>query len=238
MGGRVGSITTEIIADGLVFNMDAANRASYVPNATTTFNTIDLSSSGSLTNGVNFLQPPISSSCWDFDGTDDYIKFPSAANVVPLNDITVSVWQYLVGRDSTAMMASNGSGGNEFLIYNGYSGLIDNKIAAVFDNSALSTWLTSSIVPNLNEWLNITVTRDSNTVSLYLDGQLNVQKTQTTTLNFGSAPLFIGVDVDSGNEGSLGNYFEGNIGCIQMYNRTLSSTEVLHNYNALKLRFE
>ena len=29
MSGRVGSITTDIIADGLVFNMDAANRASY-----------------------------------------------------------------------------------------------------------------------------------------------------------------------------------------------------------------
>ena len=43
MGGRVGSITTEIIEDGLVFNMDAANRASYIPDATTTFNTIDLS---------------------------------------------------------------------------------------------------------------------------------------------------------------------------------------------------
>ena len=32
MSGRVGSITTDIIADGLVFNMDAANRASTIPN--------------------------------------------------------------------------------------------------------------------------------------------------------------------------------------------------------------
>ena len=42
MSGRVGSITTDIIADGLVFNMDAANRASTIPSSTTTktFNTI------------------------------------------------------------------------------------------------------------------------------------------------------------------------------------------------------
>jgi hypothetical protein len=52
MSGRVGSITTDIIADGLVFNMDAANRASYIPDATTAFNTIDLSNSGSLINGT------------------------------------------------------------------------------------------------------------------------------------------------------------------------------------------
>ena len=43
MSGRVGSITTGIIADGLIFNMDAANRASYVPDATLSYNTTDLS---------------------------------------------------------------------------------------------------------------------------------------------------------------------------------------------------
>ena len=36
MSGRVGSITTDIIADGLVFNMDAANRASYPRTGPTT----------------------------------------------------------------------------------------------------------------------------------------------------------------------------------------------------------
>ena len=35
MSGRVGSITTDIIADGLVFNMDAANRACYPKTGTT-----------------------------------------------------------------------------------------------------------------------------------------------------------------------------------------------------------
>ena len=33
------------------------------------------------------------------------------------------------------------------------------------------------------------------------------------------------------------NYFEGNIGCIQIYNRALSSTEILQNHNSLKGRF-
>ena len=45
MSGRVGSITTDIIADGLIFNMDAANRASTIPSTstTTTFNTLNTS---------------------------------------------------------------------------------------------------------------------------------------------------------------------------------------------------
>ena len=39
MSGKIGSITTDIIKNGLVFNMDAANRASYVPYATASYNT-------------------------------------------------------------------------------------------------------------------------------------------------------------------------------------------------------
>ena len=85
MGIRRGSISTPIIADGLVFNMDAANRASYVPNATASFNTskplgtnsISSSLAGQLYNDTSFLSPPTSASCWTFDGTDDYID-PSA----------------------------------------------------------------------------------------------------------------------------------------------------------------
>ena len=33
------------------------------------------------------------------------------------------------------------------------------------------------------------------------------------------------------------NFFKGNIGPVHIYNRALSSNEVLHNYNALKGRF-
>ena len=74
MGGRVGSITTEIIADGLVFNMDAANRASYVPDATTSYNTTDLSISGSLQD--TGMYSSINEGTWVFDGIDDCIHFP------------------------------------------------------------------------------------------------------------------------------------------------------------------
>tara|TARA_R110001606_G_scaffold366977_1_gene522337 strand:- start:29 stop:226 length:198 start_codon:yes stop_codon:yes gene_type:complete len=62
MGGRVGSITTEIIEDGLVFNMDAANRASYPIQRTlataesgSCFNTLDLSQSGSFISDPQFI---------------------------------------------------------------------------------------------------------------------------------------------------------------------------------------
>ena len=54
MGIRRGSISTPIIADGLVFNMDAANRASYPKSGTIITNTIS-NTTGSLINDHIFL---------------------------------------------------------------------------------------------------------------------------------------------------------------------------------------
>ncbi len=72
-----GSITTPIVTDGLVFNMDAANRASTIPSTSTlkTFNTIDLTQSGSIITDSTWEDgsPPT----FNFDGTDGYISLPA-----------------------------------------------------------------------------------------------------------------------------------------------------------------
>ena len=40
MSGKIGSITTDIISDGLVFNVDPANRACYPKTGTTVADTV------------------------------------------------------------------------------------------------------------------------------------------------------------------------------------------------------
>jgi len=64
MSGRVGSITTDIIADGLVFNMDAANRASYIGTGTNVNDTVS-QTTGSLRGGVGFED--VNFGIFDFD---------------------------------------------------------------------------------------------------------------------------------------------------------------------------
>jgi hypothetical protein len=173
-----------------------------------------------------------------FDGVNDYVRISNASTFMPTNDITIGGWQYLTGRDSTFMMCSDGSGGNELLIYNGFTGLINEKTAIAFNSPPGTTfWLISNNILPLNQWIYIIGTRESGVVKLFINGVLDGSNTQTGTLSFGSSPLFIGVDVDSGTEGSLGNYFNGNIAQVQIYNRALSATEILQNYNATKTRF-
>ena len=95
MSGRVGSITTGIIADGLVFNMDAANRASYIPNATTSYNTLDLNQSGSLQddNGSGMYSSD-NQGTWVFDGIDDYIQplVNGKGTIFDTQTFTIQAW--------------------------------------------------------------------------------------------------------------------------------------------------
>ena len=89
MGIRRGSISTPIIADGLILNMDAANRASYVPNVPDCLNTADLTQSGSFVNSPGYITQPISSSCWEFDGCDCYIDISDSDSMNIPNNITL-----------------------------------------------------------------------------------------------------------------------------------------------------
>ena len=71
---RLGEIKTDIIENGLVFNIDPANRASTIPVSTveTSFNTVNLSQSGSFSDNGIFDSSTITPS-FAFGGTDDYI---------------------------------------------------------------------------------------------------------------------------------------------------------------------
>ena len=243
MGGRVGSITTEIIADGLVFNMDAANRASYVPNATTTFNTIDLSSSGSLTNGVNFLQPPISSSCWDFDGSDDYIELGQidSSNPISFAGTTENTWEAWINSKGTGdgyqriIDKSSAGGGIDgyFLSLGTTAG--DGRIWCKIENqTGIDNVAISGYTDNV--WQHLVVTRVNNTTNgwkIYLNGVL---KDERDSGNDTIPTDTTGCRIGSWNH-STAREFNGQIAAVRLYNRALSSTEVLHNYNALKGRF-
>ena len=83
MGIRRGEITTKIVSDGLVYNLDPGNRASTIPVSTveTSFNTVNLSQSGSFSDNGIFDSSTISPS-FAFGGTDDNIDIDSLKSVL------------------------------------------------------------------------------------------------------------------------------------------------------------
>lgn len=234
MAGFTG--TPPIVTDGLVFVVDAANYESYPGSGTTWYDLSGNGNNGTLTNGPIFDSGNGGSIV--FDGSNDYIRVPSAQSFIPTTNMTIEVWQYMEGRDSTILMATDGNGANEVLLYNGWANLINEKFGVAFNSPSVNTWLVSNITPPLNTWTHICVTKNGTTVSLYFNTVFDNSNTQIGDVSVGvNSPLLIGVDADSGNEGNLGNYFEGNLSNIKIYNRVLSADEITQNYNALKSRF-
>jgi len=115
MSGRVGSITTDIIADGLVFNMDAANRASTIPisNVETSFNTINTSISGAFSDNGIFDSSTITPS-FAFGGTDDYINCGNQSSLSFTSNFSVCAWMKSSDQTSYAVAVAKSDS-------NGYS---------------------------------------------------------------------------------------------------------------------
>ena len=223
----MGSITTDIIKNGLVFNMDAANRASYVPDATTSFNTINLSESGSFVNDPTFISPPTSASCWDFDGSDDYINCGTDSSLKPTSAYSVSGWFKLDGLVATQKTIISNDNNSGYMTW-----VANDKLWFYHFDTGWRT-ITSNTTLVADTWYHFALTWDlsSTTGKMYINGVYDNQNTSFNQVTYLSTPVYIGTYGPS-------VYYEGNIANVQIYSRTLSSTEVLHNYNALKSRFE
>jgi len=244
MSGRVGSITTDIVVDGLVFNMDAANRASYPKSGTTVTDTIDYDKSISNTGIINNSNDSTFFSTdqkgiFLFDGVDDYIQVNGSTNSGLnrpgiTNQITLEAWCYtktfnvsyerIIARRLAAtplpyMLGLSTTGGNKYGFYlSGISGYGPAE-------------LTSSTGVALNQWVHLVGTSDNVTRKIYINGVLDQSN------SYSSGIYSTNIDLQIGRQLSGGYDYNGDISAIRIYDRALSSTEVLHNYNALKGRF-
>ena len=215
-----------IVTSGLVLALDAADKNSY-PGTGTNWN--DLSGNnyiGTLTNGPTFNSNNRGSIV--FDGVDDYVELNTTNIITGTNPFTIECW---FNRNYTA---------------NGYGELFGNygpgyssapylwfATAGLYINGSVYISNYSTVTLGLHY---MSCTRDSsgNTV-VYLDGISKATGVLTTSV--GGVPNFrIGADTNSAG-GAGGEQFNGSIYTVRVYNKVLTATEVLQNYNATKTRF-
>jgi hypothetical protein len=218
-----------VVTNGLVLALDAGDRNSYVSGSTTW---IDLAgtNNGTLTNGPTFNSG--SGGSIVFDGSNDYVNVSSSNSLNITGDLTLTCWIYCTGR----------SGFYRTIISKNYA--LDNptyEIGVASINKLY--WYGNGIAKfgpttiNLNQWYNLSVTINSTakTGVLYINGNVELNMSGLATQLTGSNPLYIGVDAPTGvGEQS---FFIGSISSTQIYNKALSASEVLQNYNAQKSKF-
>ena len=219
MGIDIGPIET---TDGLVLHLDAANTRSYPGSGNTVYDLSGFGNTSALTNGPTYNSSNLGA--FVLDGSNDYILVNSQANILSKTAYTKIAYIYISNFSTVNNIISGGfSGQHAFWMF----GTV--KLNAGHNGS----WATvvGATTLSLNTWYFAAVTYSNSTGwKLYLNGREDGTSADTTTFT-GNQEIVIGAY-------SSGNNFTGRISNIQVYNRALSATEILQNYNATKGRYK
>ena len=212
------------INSGSVFELDFADKNCYPGTGTTVYDLSSFRTNGSVMNGATFVAAGAISS-FSFDGVDDHLTFPYNSNQMsfPDNNATISVWFKFNSSDTLGSLITQ-RGNSGFQLYvNGSKFYVDGGgTAGVFTTHNLN---------NGNNYNAVAVfDRTNSLLRLYLNGIADntvaytgsIQDTFTILLaksNYGDGPL------------------AANIYAAQVFNRVLTASEILQNYNYNRGRF-
>ena len=208
-----------IVSNGLLMYIDAANTRSYSGSGNTALGLIT-GIDGTLVNGVGFTTA--NNGAFTFDGSNDYINFGNSS-AVQQSSGTLSAW---------AKASSPGGGYRGIIAKQGAYGLFyTDSVLVAYDWTADAPRSTGINIAD-NTWKNVVLTYQSgvsNGTRIYING---VSVLTTTITIFNQINNLFG-----GAEANASQFASCQVSSFKMYNRVLTATEVLQNYNASKKRF-
>lgn len=209
----------------LVLSIDAANPKSYIGTGTSCTDLSGNGYNGTLNGGTTFS----TSNCGEFvfDGVNGYISVSSMYNFATSNQLTAIVW----AKSATSTWNDYGfiiSKRDQFIIHPN----ISTKDVACYVNTTTAGWQAASFtVSNIQVYNQYCMTYNAGPLITYLNGVYASSINANATLSSDAG------EVDVGRDDGLSRYLNGRIGLVQVYNRALSATEILQNYNSFKSRF-
>ena len=217
----------KMVTDGLVLSLDAANTKSYPKSGTTWADLSGNSNTGTLTNGPTFSAGNMGGIV--FDGVDDYCRVQNFTSMNVQGPGTVTYWGKFSnlgssGVHKTALTITNGLGTSALQV-----GLRDAQ-GIVWKSGGVT--LLSYNTPTLNRITQWTLTFDNSNLQMYIDGILTNSTTSAVAQTATAADFYLATFRTDALEA-----FSGTIYSSAVYNRVLTASEVLQNYNATKSRF-
>ena len=228
--GNVGSITItgglqiftpeSIVTNGLTLQLDAGNSASYPGSGIIwtdiagTEENIELVNSPTFTSGTPAY--------FTFNGSDQFGTGNSA--VLSSTSYTKSVWFYLNGYNDNNLVSSDTGGHFMYLsvtdrIYSGHTDWGDYLAYPSTATISLSTWYNATLTFNTTDGMVLYI--NGNQDSIYTDNKSALPGDGSTNIaTFGGGFLL-----------------NGRIAKVYCYSRSLTSAEVLQNYNSDKSQF-
>ena len=217
---------TNIIRRGLVFYVDASSVESYIGSGTS-WN--DISGNGlasTLVNGPTYNSANGGSIV--FDGTNDYVSLGDSNIFKITNEVSVFSWVNINAAsewDGIFGAGSDSGGFMHFQIYNG-------GVNAFLYGPNVGYDRLDGVNLTAGTWNEVGLTFGGTTLKMFINGQQ-----LATTASGASNNLSFASDIRIGRVHDDSRFFGGKIANCKVYNRTLASAEVLHNYNIQKSRF-
>ncbi len=193
---------------------------------------------GVLQTGATASAPGFDGTAFSFDGINGFVQFPDAPAFHPAV-FTVEAWVNFRSLDSSG----NGApAGQQYIVFkqntrnDNFEGINLSKgrgtgdffIFGVSSASGQAAELHSSTLVVTGAWYHVAGVRTSNSIQLYINGQLQAQTNVSFPQDYGTLPLFFGTSGQSFWDRKLNGWLDE----VSLYNRALSSNEIASIYAA------
>lgn len=216
-----------IVTDGLSVYLDAANARSYSGSGNTWYNLVTGAIGGTIV-GSGFSS--FNNGYFTFNGSQ-YMTF-SATPPVGQSTLssTVEIISYRNTYDFGVMFGGGGYSANQSYWF-GHRNASDNFMMAYFANDSDTT------TPTVNAAWNQYVAVFDNSIgrrATYYNGKI-LKNEASGVSNTTNSSYFLGAFRES--VGTPAYQYNGRIASLKIYNRVLSDSEILQNFNAMKARY-
>lgn len=211
----------DIVRSGLTLHVDAASPRSYSGTGTAWNDLSEKKNNATLING-----PTYSNGVLTFDGSNDYAEAASVNSFSGMPGLSLCMWVIINSGYGTMISKTEVAGTTyDFVYYAGVSTLGQR----MFINSDANPYYNSNTYLTPYTWTFISMCYSGSKIDFYLNGQsVFTSASSIGTVNNNHSLVRIG--------NFKAEYLNGKSSAVYIYNRYLSSTEILQNYNATKSR--
>jgi hypothetical protein len=215
-----------IVTNGLTLRLDASNLASYPGSGSTWTDIAGTAQNITLVNSPTYTSA--SPAYFTFNGSNQ--RGSGTGAVLASTSYTKSVWFYLNAYADNNIVSS--ATGGHYMFFGNVSDR--TKLYAGNSNWTVPDYLShlqSTTSFSLNTWYNATITfNTTDGMTLYVNGVFDKLYTSVKTAFTGDGSTNIAAF-------GTGNLLNGRISKVYCYNRSLTASEVLQNYNFDKSQY-
>jgi hypothetical protein len=223
----------DIITDGLVLDMDFGSSKCY-PGSGASCRDLSVNNF----NGEIVNSPPYTSSTnnkfFSFNGLTNsrLIRIPNST-LLDTQTPSVEVWIKTNATNQNGFWFEKGTVNTQYSLFQEGTTILWRHNFGTYNQLTTTTSAGAGI--NTSSWFQVVGTFISGSRKLYVNGILKNSDSATGTIATNAGGMSIGVY--GGYSGGRDYYYNGDIAIVRVYNKELSASEVLTNYNSLKGRF-